>query len=51
MTKSINASRAVAMIRHGFGGHPYGPGKNITHERHTRWVGPFVGKAGNGATP
>jgi 6-phosphogluconate dehydrogenase len=45
------ASRAVAMMRHGFGGHPYGPAKNIAHERHTGRVGGFVGKAGNGATP
>jgi 6-phosphogluconate dehydrogenase len=43
------SSRAVAMMRHGFGGHPYGPAKNIAHERHTGRIGPFVGKAGNGA--
>jgi len=46
-----DASRAIAMMRHGFGGHPYGPATNIAHERHTGRVGGFVGKSGNGATP
>lgn len=45
------ASRAIAMMRHGFGGHPYGPARNIAHERHTGRVGGFVGKSGNGAAP
>ena len=46
-----DASRAIAMMRHGFGGHPYGPARNIAHERHTGRVGGFVGKSGNGAAP
>lgn len=46
-----DASRAIAMMRHGFGGHPYGPATNIAHERHTGRVGGFVGKRGNGAAP
>jgi 6-phosphogluconate dehydrogenase len=32
-------SRAIAMMRHGFGGHPYGPNKSIEHERVTSRVG------------
>lgn len=28
-----NWARAVAMMRHGFGGHPYGPSEPIRHER------------------
>jgi 6-phosphogluconate dehydrogenase len=41
-----DSARAIAMMRHGFGGHPYGPAKNVAHERHTGRVGGFVG---NGA--
>jgi 6-phosphogluconate dehydrogenase len=40
------AARAIAMMRHGFGGHPYGENAGIAHERHTGRVGGFVG---NGA--
>mgnify|MGYP001549095388 CR=1 FL=1 len=36
-------SRAVAMLRHGFGGHPFGAAANIAKERHTGRVGGFVG--------
>ena len=28
-------ARAIAMMRHGFGGHPYGPAAAIAHERRT----------------
>jgi 6-phosphogluconate dehydrogenase len=42
-----DAARAVAMMRHGFGGHPYGPAANIAHERHTGRVGGFIGNGGS----
>jgi 6-phosphogluconate dehydrogenase len=32
-------AKAVAMMRHGFGGHPYGPNDSIRHERVTSRVG------------
>ncbi len=32
-------ARAVAMMRHGFGGHPYGPSQPIAEERQTGQVG------------
>ncbi|HEY9454817.1 MAG TPA: hypothetical protein VIR82_19250, partial [Bradyrhizobium sp.] len=35
-------ARAIAMMRHGFGGHPYGANEGIAHERHTGRVGGFV---------
>jgi 6-phosphogluconate dehydrogenase len=28
-------AKAVAMMRHGFGGHPYGPDEEISQERKT----------------
>jgi 6-phosphogluconate dehydrogenase len=37
-----NWARAIAMMRHGFGGHPFGPDNTIARERHTGRVGPFV---------
>ena len=37
-----NWARAIAMMRRGFGGHPFGPDKGTAHERHTGRVGPFV---------
>jgi 6-phosphogluconate dehydrogenase len=46
-----DASRAIAMMRHGFGGHPYGENAGIAHERHTGRIGGFVGKGANGAAP
>jgi 6-phosphogluconate dehydrogenase len=46
--KDHSASRAVAMMRHGFGGHPYGADTGIAHERHTGRVGGFIGN-GQGA--
>lgn len=39
-----DSARAVAMMRHGFGGHPYGSDAGIAHERHTGRVGGFIGK-------
>jgi 6-phosphogluconate dehydrogenase len=42
------AARAVAMMRHGFGGHPYGADAGIARERHTGRVGGFVGKVPSG---
>jgi len=38
-----DSARAVAMMRHGFGGHPYGADPGIARERHTGRVGGFVG--------
>jgi 6-phosphogluconate dehydrogenase len=35
-------ARAIAMMRHGFGGHPFGANAGIAHERHTGRVGGFV---------
>jgi 6-phosphogluconate dehydrogenase len=35
-------ARAIAMMRHGFGGHPYGPSESIVEERRTGRVGGFV---------
>ena len=32
-------AKAIAMMRHGFGGHPYGPNASIEHERVTSRVG------------
>jgi 6-phosphogluconate dehydrogenase len=42
---SHNWARAIAMMRHGFGGHPLGPDKGIARERHTGRVGGFVGSS------
>lgn len=36
-----NWARAIAMMRHRFGGHPYGPNSNIASERQTARVGGF----------
>jgi 6-phosphogluconate dehydrogenase len=38
-----DASRAIAMMRHGFGGHPFGADAGIAHERHTGRVSGFIG--------
>ena len=41
-----NWARAVAMMRHGFGGHPYGPAAaGIARERQTGRVGGFLDEA------
>ena len=37
-----NWARAVAMMRHGFGGHPYGPDEGIARERREGRVGGFM---------
>jgi 6-phosphogluconate dehydrogenase len=37
-----NWARAIAMMRHGFGGHPFGSDEDIARERHTGRVGTFV---------
>jgi 6-phosphogluconate dehydrogenase len=39
--KTENWARAIAMMRHGFGGHPYGADKGIQRERHTGRVGVY----------
>jgi 6-phosphogluconate dehydrogenase len=36
-----NWARAIAVMRHGFGGHPYGPDESIREERQTGRVGDF----------
>jgi len=36
-----NSARAIAMMRHGFGGHPFGRDEGIVRERKTGRVGPF----------
>ncbi|HTR84913.1 MAG TPA: NADP-dependent phosphogluconate dehydrogenase [Reyranella sp.] len=36
-----NWARAVAMMRHDFGGHPYGPNEHVAEERRTGRVGGF----------
>jgi len=37
-----DAARAVAMMRNGFGGHPYGRSRAIARERQDSRIGPFV---------
>jgi 6-phosphogluconate dehydrogenase len=37
-----NWARAIAMMRHGFGGHPYGPDETIARGRRTERVGDFA---------
>ncbi len=37
-----NWARAIAMMRHGFGGHPYGKGEAEVRERRTGRIGSFV---------
>ena len=39
-----NWARAIAMMRHGFGGHPFGPAEGIARERRTGRVGGFLRK-------
>lgn len=36
-----NWARAIAMMRHGFGGHPFGKDEAIVHERRFGRVGDF----------
>lgn len=40
--RSKTSSRAVAMMRHGFGEHPFGEDENIAKERHEGRIGQFV---------
>jgi 6-phosphogluconate dehydrogenase len=44
-------ARAVAMMRHGFGGHPYGPSQPIADERKTGQVGGTYREGATGETP
>lgn len=37
-----NGARAIAMMRHGFGGHPYGEDESIRRERQEGRIGGFV---------
>jgi 6-phosphogluconate dehydrogenase len=39
-------ARAIAMMRHGFGGHPFGADPGVARERHTGRVGGFVHDGG-----
>jgi 6-phosphogluconate dehydrogenase len=41
-----NASRAIAQMRHAFGGHPFGPDKGVTRERRTGRVHGFLREGG-----
>jgi 6-phosphogluconate dehydrogenase len=45
-----NWARAVAMMRHGFGGHPFGADAGIARGRGTSRVGGLIGHE-KGATP
>jgi 6-phosphogluconate dehydrogenase len=37
-----NWARAIAMMRHGFGGHPYGPSEAEVRERREGRIGSFL---------
>ena len=37
-----NWARAIAMMRHGFGGHAYGPSEAVVRERQEERIGAFV---------
>jgi 6-phosphogluconate dehydrogenase len=37
-----NWARAIAMMRHGFGGHTYGPDESIVRERREGRIGDFL---------
>jgi 6-phosphogluconate dehydrogenase len=39
-------AKAIAMMRHGFGGHPFGEDQGIRHERESGRVGGFLKKKG-----
>jgi 6-phosphogluconate dehydrogenase len=41
--RNNGSARAVAMMRHAFGGHPYGADPGVARERHTGRVGGFIG--------
>ena len=38
-----NWARAIAMMRHGFGGHPYGSDEAVVRERREGRIGGFLG--------
>ncbi|MBI3319000.1 MAG: hypothetical protein HYZ89_00205 [Candidatus Omnitrophica bacterium] len=40
-------ARAIAMMRHGFGGHPFGPDAGIVRERCEGRVGDFMQDGGH----
>ena len=42
-------ARAIAMMRHGFGGHPYGPSEPIRQEREEGRVGEFFKESNSSA--
>lgn len=44
-----DAARAVAMMRHAFGGHPYGRDEVVARERHASRVGDFADPPGSPA--
>jgi 6-phosphogluconate dehydrogenase len=48
-TRDRRWARAIAAMRHGFGGHPFGPDEAIARERHTGRVGPFRAPPGSTA--
>ena len=35
-------AKSIAMMRHGFGGHPFGEDEGIKHERETGKVGDYL---------
>ena len=41
-----NWARTIAIMRQGFGGHPYRPDKSIVRERREGRVGEFLSRAG-----
>jgi 6-phosphogluconate dehydrogenase len=43
-------ARAISMMRHGFGGHPFSADAGIAHERHTGRIGGFVGNGQGSAS-
>lgn len=42
-----NGAPAIAMMRHGFGGHPFGADARVARERRTGRVGSFPPETGN----
>lgn len=45
------AARSVALMRHGFGGHPFGPDAAIQRERQRGALMPVAKEAGLGGVP
>lgn len=46
-----DSARAIAMMRHGFGGHPFGRDRAVTRERRSGRVGGFVAPPSRGRAP